>query len=67
MATWIQTRDRITREAVELKPIKVFITLLAAPFFFVGCLIGLIWYLGALAWSAGWVGVKSVRSSLVKE
>lgn len=67
MTTWIQTRDRITREAAELKPIKVLITILAAPFFIIGCLIGLVWYVGALAWSSVWVGVKSARASLVKE
>jgi hypothetical protein len=66
MTTWIQTRDRITREAIELKPLKVLITILAAPFFLIGCLIGLIWFVFALAWQAGWVGVKQVRSSLTK-
>lgn len=67
MATWIQTRDRIVGEAVQLQPMKVLITVLAAPFFLIGLLIGLVWYVGALVWQSVWVGVSQARSSLVKD
>lgn len=67
MAAWIQTRERITREAVELRPLKVLITVIAAPFFLIGCLFGVLWFVGAFAWQSVWVGVSQTRTSLTKE
>lgn len=65
--TWSETQARIVREASELSPIKVLITLLAAPFFVIGVLVGLVWYAGALMWQAVWVGVGSSRAALKQQ
>lgn len=63
--TWTQTtRERIVAEAAELAPLKVLITILAAPFFVIGALVGLVWIVGALAWQAAWVGTTWARSLL---
>lgn len=66
MTTWTSTQTRIIREAVELRPLKVLITIIAAPFWLVGLLIGAAWYVVALAWSAIWVGLTQVRPQLIK-
>lgn len=63
-ATWNETQARIVREASELTPVKVLITILALPFFLVGALIGLVWVVAMLVWQAVWVGVSQTRSSL---
>lgn len=65
--TWTQARERITREAVELRPMKVLVTILVAPFFLIGLLIGLVWFLCALVWQSIWVGVSQAHASLTKE
>lgn len=64
--TWNETQKRIVREASELTPLKVLITLLAFPFFVIGCLVGALWVVGALVWQSLWVGVVQARSSLTK-
>ncbi len=64
MTTWEQTRVRITSEASELAPVKVLVTILAAPFFVIGLLIAFIWFVLTLAWQAAWVGVDVARRSL---
>lgn len=64
MTTWADTQTRIVREASELAPVKVLITILAAPFFLVGMLIGLVWVTAMLVWQAVWVGVSQTRASL---
>jgi len=64
--TWNETQARIIREASELTPVKVLITILAFPFFVLGAVIGLIWVVAILIWQAIWVGVSQTRSSLTK-
>jgi hypothetical protein len=67
MTTWTQTQTRIVHNAIELKPLKVLITLLVLPFWLIGGLIGLVWFIGALFWQATWDGTKSVRNSLTRQ
>lgn len=62
--TWNDTQARIVREAAELNPVKVFITILALPFFLIGAVIGLVWVVAMLIWQAIWVGVSQTRASL---
>ena len=64
MTTWEATQTRIVREAAELSPLKVLITILAAPFFLLGALIGFVWVLLMLVWQAVWVGVSQARETL---
>ncbi len=66
MTTWTETQTRIVREASELAPVKVLITILAFPFFLIGAVIGLIWVVAMLIWQAIWVGVSQTRSMLKK-
>lgn len=61
---WNATLDRITNNARGLTPGKVAVTIISAPFFIIGWLIGLVWVAGALIWSAGWVGVESARTAV---
>lgn len=62
MTTWQATQTRIVREASELAPVKVLITILAAPFFAVGFLLGFIWVVFCLIWQAVWVGIAQAGS-----
>lgn len=65
--TWAQTQERIVREASELTPVKFLITVLAAPFFFVGLLVGACWVVCTLVWQAVWVGVAQARATLTRQ
>lgn len=62
MSNWNDTQTRILREASDLKPLKVLITIIAAPFFAIGWLFGLIWVVLTLVWQAIWVGVSQAGS-----
>lgn len=64
MTTWEATQSRIVREAAELTPIKVLITILAFPFFAIGIVVGALWVVATLIWQAVWVGVAQARTSL---
>lgn len=64
MTSWEQTQTRILREAGELAPLKVLITIIAFPFFVIGIIFGLIWVVATLIWQAVWVGISQSRASL---
>lgn len=61
--TWNQTQARIVREASQLAPMKVLITVILFPFFLIGAVLGLAWVVGTLVWQAVWVGVSAVQTS----
>ena len=61
--TWTTTLDKITNEASSLSPGRVAATVVTAPFFVVGWLVGIVWLCVALLWSAGVVGFRSARST----
>lgn len=63
-ATWADTQTRILNEASQLAPLKVLITIIAAPFFLIGLIIGLVWVVAVLIWQAVWVGVGQARETL---
>lgn len=54
---------RVAARAVEIQPARVALTILAAPFYALGFLVGLLWV--AIAWSCAAValGVADVRAS----
>lgn len=64
MTTWEATQSRIVREASDLKLTKFLITLIAAPFFFIGFVLGMVWFVLTLIWQAAWVGVGMARQTL---
>lgn len=66
-ATWTQTQQRIVREASELTPIKVLVTIIAFPFFVVGLLFGLVWVICTLVWQSVWVGITQTRATLTRD
>lgn len=55
------TLDRIAAEAKQLRPGRVLLTIVTAPFFLIGWLIGVVWLALALLWSAGVVGCRAGR------
>jgi hypothetical protein len=67
MTTWEDTQTRIVVEASQIRPAKVFVTVVAAPFFAVGFALMLIWLLLTLLWQAGWVGAQTARTSLKRD
>jgi len=64
--TWTETQQRIVREATELTPIKVLVTIIAFPFFVIGLLLGAVWVAVTLVWQAVWVGISQARVALTK-
>lgn len=62
MTTYDATLDQITREAKALRPGRAALTIITAPFFFIGWLFGIIWLAVAMLWSAGVVGFRRGRN-----
>lgn len=59
--TWDQTLQRIASDASKLKPAKVALTLLTAPLYVLGMILGLIWSALVLAYAAVAVGIDTGR------
>lgn len=59
--TYTATLDRITSEARSLSPARIAATVITAPFFLIGWIIGLVFIAAALLWSATVVGFRVGR------
>lgn len=55
------TFDRIAVQAQQFKPLRALLTLLAAPFYLVGLLIGFVWIAIAWCYAAALIGVRDVK------
>lgn len=53
--------DRITNEARTVSPARIAATIITAPFFLIGWIVGLVFVALALLWSAVVVGFRSGR------
>ena len=60
--TWTDRFDRILIEAKQLTPGRALLTVFAAPFVMVGWLVGLVWTVCALAWTAVVFGVREAKA-----
>lgn len=61
IVTWDRTLQRIATDARSFSPAKAFLTILAAPFYLLGLLLGLVWLVLVMAWAAVAVGVDVGR------
>lgn len=59
--TYAATLDRITNEARSLSPARIAATIITAPFFVIGWMVGLVFIALALLWSAIVVGFRVGR------
>lgn len=55
------TFDRIAYQAQQFRPLRALLTILAAPFYAVGLLVGFVWVAVAWCGAAVLVGVRDVR------
>ena len=53
--------ERVAREAVAIKPVKVLLTVLAVPFYVLGLVVGLLVVAVMFAAGAAKVGIADVR------
>lgn len=58
---WNQTLERVLANRKSLTPGKVLLTLITLPFLLVGWIVGLVWLVGTVVWSAVWVGAQQAR------
>ena len=58
---WSSTLERVVANQKSLTPAKVLLTIVTLPFLVLGWVIGLVWLIGSLVWSATWVGVQQAR------
>jgi hypothetical protein len=54
--------ERVAQRAASISIAKILLTILAAPFYAVGLLVGVLWVAAAWAVSAGMLGVEDMRS-----
>lgn len=59
--TEVNVFDRVQAKASELVPLKVLLSILAAPFYVLGFLVGVLWFALAWAYAAVLVGVQDGR------
>lgn len=67
MTTWEATQARIVREASEIQFGRVLVTIISFPFYLIGFVLGLLWFVGTLVWQAGWVGAGQARHTLKRD
>ena len=58
---WSSTLERVVANQKSLTPAKVLLTIVTLPFLVLGWVIGLVWLMASLVWSATWVGVQQTR------
>ena len=58
---WSSTLERVIANQKALTPAKVLLTLITLPFLIFGWVIGLVWLIGSIVWSAAWVGIQQAR------
>lgn len=61
IVTWDRTLQRIATDARGFQPTKVLLTILAAPFYLLGLVIGLVWFVLIMVWASVAVGVDVGR------
>ena len=54
--------ERVALKAQTVRPVQVLLTILAAPFYVIGFLIGFIWAALVWLWAATTVGFADARS-----
>jgi hypothetical protein len=59
--TYAATLEKITAEARSLSPARIAATVVTAPFFVIGWVVGLVFVAVALLWSAAVVGFRAGR------
>lgn len=57
------TFDRVAEQAAALQPLRVLLTILAAPFYVLGLAVGFVWLALAWAYAAVLVGVADARKA----
>lgn len=61
---WAATLERVVENQKALTPLKVLLTLMTFPFLLAGWMVGLVWVVLSLCWSAAWVGVQQARETV---
>lgn len=54
--------DRVAAEALDVRPLKAVLTLLAVPFYVLGWLLGLLWVVARFAVGAVKVGIADAQT-----
>lgn len=58
--------DRVAAEALDVRPLKAVLTLLAMPFYVLGCVLGLLWVVVRFAVGAVKVGIADAQARSVR-
>lgn len=58
----VTTFDQIAEKAASVQPLRLLLSIIAAPFYVVGVLIGVVWLLASWAYAAVLVGVSDARA-----
>lgn len=58
----ITTIDRVQTQAAQLQPLKILLSVLAAPFYVLGFVFGILWVVFSWSLAAVLVGVTDARS-----
>lgn len=59
--------DRIAAKAVDVRPLRVLLSVLAAPFYALGFVVGVLLVAGAWCYAAVGVGVSDARNRRVND
>lgn len=60
----ITTIDRVQAQAAQLQPLKILLSVLAAPFYVLGWVFGVVWVVLSWSLAAVLVGVTDARSKV---